>query len=216
MFFLVQWEPARSGLSNTFSTTTMKHLELSGSVRATGRKADVNSIRREEKVPCIIYGAGVENTPFAIEEKALKALTHTPYSHIVDLNVDGKKFTAVLGEVQYHPVTDRPLHVDFLAIDPKKPVTVNVPVKIVGNSEGVRQGGKLNVGVRKLKVSGLMDAIPDELPIDITPLGLGKQINAGDLSFDGIKIVSPKGTLVCAVRATRNSVAAEGEEASAE
>ncbi len=195
----------------------MKHLELNGSVRATGRKADVNNIRKEEKVPCVVYGAGVENTPFAIDEKALKALTNTPYSHIVDLSIDGKKYTAILGEVQYHPVTDRALHADFIAIDPKKPVTVNVPVKIFGNSEGVRQGGKLNVGVRKLKVSGLMDIIPDELPIDITPLGLGKQINAGDLNFEGVKIVSPKGTLVCAVRATRNSVAetTEGEGESA-
>lgn len=189
----------------------MKHIELSGSVRATGRKADVNSIRREEKVPCVIYGAGVKNTPFAIEEKALKSLTNTPYSYIVDLSIDGKKFTAVLGEVQFHPVTDRAIHADFIAIDPKKPVTVNVPVKIFGNSEGVRQGGKLNVGVRKLKVSGLMDAVPDELPIDITPLGLGKQINAGDLNFDGVNIVSPKGTLVCAVRVTRNAVAEESE-----
>jgi len=187
----------------------MKKLELKGSVRVTGRKADVKSIRREEKVPCVIYGAGVENTSFAIEEKDLKALTHTPYSHIVDLDVDGNKCFAILQEIQYHPVTDRALHVDFLAIDPAKPITINVPIKITGNSEGVRQGGKLNVPIRKLKVNGLMDVIPDELPIDITSLGLGKQINAGDLKFDGIQIVSPKGTLVCAVRATRNSAAEE-------
>ena len=187
----------------------MKHLELKGAKRTIGRKADVKSLRREEKIPCVVYGAGVENTSFAINEKDLKAFTHTPYSHIVDLNVDGVKCNAILQEVQYHPVTDRALHVDFLAVDPSKPVTIEVPIKISGNSEGVRQGGKFVPGVRKLKVSGLMNKIPDELPVDITNLGLDKQINASDLSFDNIQIVSPKGTLVCAVRTTRNSAAAE-------
>ena len=186
----------------------MKHLELEGKKRITGKKADVKSVRREDRVPCVICGAGVENTSFSVDEKQLKNLTHTPYSHIVDLDIEGTKCFAVLKDIQYHPVTDRALHVDFLAIDPAKPVTINVPIKITGNSVGVRQGGKLNVPTRKLKVCGLIDKLPDELPIDITELGLGKQINAGDLKFDGFQIVSPKGTLVCAVRATRNSAAA--------
>ena len=190
----------------------MKHLELQGKKRITGRKADVNSVRREDRVPCVIYGAGVENTSFSVDEKQLKTLTHTPYSHIVDLDIEGKTCLAILKDIQYHPVTDRALHVDFLAIDPAKPVTINVPIKITGNSIGVRQGGKLNVPTRKLKVCGLIDNLPDELPIDITDLGLGKQINAGDLKFDGFQIVSPKGTLVCAVRATRNSAAAATTE----
>lgn len=190
----------------------MKHLSLEGKKRLTGKKADVKSVRREDRVPCVIYGAGVENTSFSVDEKQLKNLTHTPYSHIVDLDIEGNKCLAVLKDIQYHPVTDRALHVDFLAIDPAKPVTINVPIKITGNSIGVRQGGKLNVPTRKLKVCGLIDKLPDELPIDITELGLGKQINAGDLKFDGFQIVSPKGTLVCAVRATRNSAAAATTE----
>ena len=202
-----------SGLSNTFKTKAMKHFELEGKKRITGKKADVKSVRKEEKVPCVIYGAGVENTPFSVDEKALKGLTHTPFSHIVDLSVEGVKYQAVLKAIQYHPVTDRPLHVDFLALDPAKPVTIDVPVKITGNSIGVRQGGKLNVPTRKLRVCGLIENLPDELPVDISDLGLGKQINAGDLKFDGIQIVSPKGTLVCAVRATRNSAAAVAETA---
>lgn len=189
----------------------MKQLEINGTARVTGRKADVKNVRKEEKVPCVVYGAGVENTAFSIDDKALKSLTHTIYSHIVKLNVDGRQCLAILKEVQYHPITDNAIHADFLAIDPAKPVTIEVPIKVTGNSEGVRQGGKLAVPVRKLKVNGLIDAIPDELPIDITNLKIGKQINAGDLNFDGIKIVSPKGTLVCAVRATRNSAESAGE-----
>ena len=186
----------------------MKHFELQGKKRITGKKADVKSVRKEDRVPCVIYGAGVENTPFSVDEKEFKGLTHTPYSHIVDLDIEGAKHLAVLKAIQYHPVTDRPLHVDFLALDPAKPVTIEVPIKITGNSVGVRQGGKLSVPTRKLKIYGMLEKLPDELPVDITDLGLGKQINAGDLKYDGIQIVSPKGTLVCVVRATRNSAAA--------
>ena len=189
----------------------MKHFELQGKKRITGKKADVNSVRREKRVPCVIYGAGIENVSFSVDEKELKGLTNTPFSHIVDLNIEGECHQAILKAIQYHPVTDRALHVDFLALDPAKPVTIDVPVKITGNSIGVRQGGKLNVAVRKLKVCGPIENLPDELPVDITELGLGKQINASNLKFDGFQIVSPKGTLVCAVRATRNSNAAAAE-----
>ena len=193
----------------------MKHLTLNGSLRTVGKKADVKAVRRNEQVPCVLYGAGVENVAFSIDAKDLKALTHTPYSHIVDLNVDGKAYVAKLQAIQYHPVTDEARHVDFLVLDENKPVTIDVPVKVFGNSVGVRQGGKLYQAVRKLRVSGLMQNLPDELPVDITPLGVGKQISAGDLSFDNIQIVSPKSTLVCAIKATRAAATATTEEAPA-
>lgn len=186
----------------------MKQLELNGTVRTTGRKADVKSVRKEERVPCVIYGQGIENISFSVDAKDLKQLTHTPYSHIVKLNIDGKEFLAVLHAIQYHPVTDNALHADFLAVSEDKPVTINVPVKIVGNSEGVKAGGKLEVSVRKLRISGLIANLPDELTVDITPLQIGKQISAGDLSYEGIKIVSPKTTLICAVKMTRGAAAA--------
>ena len=190
----------------------MKELNLIGTIRATGRKADVNSVRREARVPAIVYGPGVENTNFSVDEKELKALTHSQYPHLVNLDVEGKKFTAIMKDIQYHPVTDRPLHVDFLTVEESKPITVEVPVKITGNSEGVKAGGKLVAPCRKLKVCGLVANIPEDIAVDITTLGLGKQINAGDLKFDNFKIVSPKSTLVVAVRMTRNATA----EASAE
>ena len=134
----------------------MKHLSLSGSKRTTGRKADVREVRSEGKVPCVIYGNGVENVSFSVDAKALKALTDTPYCHIVDLDVDGQKYTALLHEVQYHPVNDKALHADFLAVGEDKPVVVEVPVLISGNSVGVRAGGKLQVSRRKLKICGLL------------------------------------------------------------
>ena len=111
-------------------------------------------------------------------------------------------------QIQYHPISDEALHVDFLAVSEDKPVAINVPVKIHGHSEGVKQGGKLVPGARKLRVMGLIANLPDELAVDITTLGIGKQINAGDLSYDNIQIISPKTTMVCAVKATRASAAA--------
>lgn len=189
----------------------MKHLAISGSKRTVGRKADVREVRAAGKVPCVVYGNGVENISFAVDEKELKSLTHTPYCHIVDLDVDGQKFTALLHEVQYHPVTDRALHADFLAVNESKPVVVEVPVIITGNSVGVRAGGKLQVSRRKLKISGLIKDLPDDLTVDVTPLAIGKRITAGDLKFDNVSIVNPKATIICSCLSTRNAVAAAEE-----
>ena len=189
----------------------MKHLAISGSKRTVGRKADVREVRAAGKVPCVVYGNGAENISFAVDEKELKNLTHTPYCHIVDLDVDGQKFTALLHEVQYHPVTDRALHADFLAVSESKPVVVEVPVIITGNSVGVRAGGKLQVSRRKLRISGLIKDLPDDLTVDVTPLAIGKRITAGDLKFDNISIVNPKATIICSCLSTRNAVAAAEE-----
>lgn len=189
----------------------MKHYSIAGTVRTTGTKADVRAIRQAGRVPCNFYGNGVENVAFSVDEKEFLALVSQPASFIIDLDIDGKVNTAVLREVQYHPVTDRPLHIDFVAVTEDKPITIDVPVRIFGNSEGVRQGGKLTINVRKLRVSALMENLPDELPVDITTLKLGKRINAGDLHFDNVNIVTPKTAIVCAVKATRNAVAAAAE-----
>ena len=189
----------------------MKHYSIAGTVRTTGTKADIREVRNAGRVPCNFYGNGVENVAFSVDEKDFLALVSQPASFIIDLDIDGKVSTAVLREVQYHPVTDRPLHIDFVAVTEDKPITIDVPVHIFGNSEGVRQGGKLTVNVRKLRVSALMADLPDELPVDITTLKLGKRINAGDLHYDKVNIVTPKTAIVCAVKATRNAVAAAAE-----
>ena len=189
----------------------MKHFSIAGTVRTTGTKADIRAIRQAGRVPCNFYGNGVENVAFSVDEKEFLVLVSQPASFIIDLDIDGKVCTAVLREVQYHPVTDRPLHIDFVAVTEDKPITIDVPVRIFGNSEGVRQGGKLTVNVRKLRVSALMANLPDELPVDITTLKLGKRINAGDLHYDNVNIVTPKTAIVCAVKATRNAVAAAAE-----
>ena len=190
----------------------MKHIELKGQVREAGNKAAVKAVRRAGQVPCNIYGLGIENVLFTIDAQDLKEITHTPNSYIIDLELNnGSKMYAVLHEVQYHPVSDEALHVDFLAVSEEKPVTIEVPVKVVGHSEGVKMGGKLLVSSRKLRVSAMMKNLPDVLEVDSTHLMIGKQIVAGDLNFEGVSIVSPKATIICSVRPTRATQQAKME-----
>ena len=190
----------------------MQHIELNGQVRVAGNKASVKAIRREGLVPCNIYGLGMENILFTIDAKDLKTITHTPNSYIIDLKLsDGRNGYAVLHEVQYHPVTDEPLHVDFLFVTEDKPVTIEVPVIVTGHSEGVKMGGKLLVSSRKLRVCAMMNNLPDVLEVDSTNLLIGKQIVAGDLNYEGVTIVSPKATIICSVRPTRATQQAKME-----
>ena len=190
----------------------MKHIELKGQVREAGNKAAVKAVRRAGQVPCNIYGLGIENVLFTIDAQDLKTITHTPNSYIIDLELsNGTKMYAVLHEVQYHPVTDEALHVDFLTVNEEKPVTIEVPVKVVGHSEGVKMGGKLLVSSRKLRVSAMMNNLPDILEVDSTHLLIGKQIVAGDLNYEGVTIVSPKATIICSVRPTRATQQAKME-----
>lgn len=194
----------------------MKHIELKGQVREAGNKAAVKAVRRAGQVPCNIYGLGIENVLFTIDAQDLTAITHTPNSYIIDLELNnGTKMYAVLHEVQYHPVSDEALHVDFLAVSEEKPVTIEVPVKVVGHSEGVKMGGKLLVSSRKLRVSAMMNNLPDVLEVDSTHLLIGKQIVAGDLNYEGVTIVSPKATIICSVRPTRATQQAKMEAQSA-
>ncbi len=190
----------------------MQHIELKGQIREAGNKAAVKAIRRAGQVPCNIYGLGIENVLFTIDAQDLKTITHTPNSYIIDLELGDKKMFAVLHEVQYHPVSDEALHVDFLAVSEEKPVTIEVPVKVVGHSEGVKMGGKLLVSSRKLRVSAMMNNLPDVLEVDSTHLMIGKQIVAGDLNYEGVTIVSPKATIICSVRPTRATQQAKMEQ----
>ena len=192
----------------------MKHFELKGTTRQVGNKAVIKAFRREGLVPCNLYGLGMENILFTVNAKELKALTDTPNSYIVDLFLDGAKKgqTCVLHELQWHPVTDECLHVDFLAVGDKKPVTISVPLVIEGHAKGVQQGGKFYQNVRSLKISALMKDLPDELTIDITSLGLDKRIKASDVQVKNVTVVSDKDTIICGVKTTRNVTAAAAEE----
>ena len=192
----------------------MQHFELKGTTRKVGNKAVIKAFRREGLVPCNLYGLGMENVLFTVNAKELKALTDTPKSYIVDLVLDGAKKaqTAVLHELQWHPVTDACLHVDFLAVDEKKPIAISVPLVIEGHAKGVQQGGKFYQNARSIKVSALLKDLPDEVTVDITPLGLDKRIKAGDIQLKNVAVVSDKDTIICGVKTTRNVTVAATEE----
>ena len=193
----------------------MKHFALNGEIREKGNKAVIKAFRRQGLVPCNLYGAGMDNVLFTVKEKELQGITHTPASFIVDLNLGGKVYTAVAHEYQWHPVDDNCLHVDFLAVNETKPIAINVPLNIFGHPVGVQAGGKFVQLSRSLKVQALMKDLPDQLDVDVTPLELDKRLTAGDLKYDGIKILSDKNTIICRVKTTRAMQQAAAEAAKA-
>ena len=190
----------------------MQHFELKGQTRKVGNKAVLKAFRKEGLVPCNLYGLGMENVLFTVNAKELKALTDTPKSYIVDLVLDGGKAqTAILHEIQWHPVTDNCLHVDFLAVGAEKPIAISVPLVITGHAKGVQQGGKFYQNARKIRICATMDKLPDEVTVDITSLGLDKRIKAGDVKMEGITITTDKDAIICGVKTTRNTVVATEE-----
>ncbi len=185
----------------------MQVFDLKGESRIDLGKKATNLLRQEEKVPCVLYGGG-ENVHFVVTEKDLSKLLYTPKVYVVKINVAGKAYDAIMREIQFHPVTDRVLHIDFYRIFPDKPVIMEVPVKLQGFAEGVQAGGKLSLLVRKLKQKALPVDLMDELVLDVTSLGLGKSIKVKDLSFPKVEIVNPKEVVVAQIKLTRAARAA--------
>ncbi|MDE5420722.1 50S ribosomal protein L25/general stress protein Ctc [Ancylomarina sp. DW003] len=197
----------------------MKTLELKGSLRTDLGKKATKALRKAELVPCELYGAG-ENIHFSVNERDLNKLLFTPETFIVKFDVEGKVFTSVMREVQFHSVTDKPLHVDFFQVTEDKAFEVEVPVKVEGFAVGVQNGGKLAVNLRKLKVKAMMKDLPESLTIDVTNLGLSKSIQVGALDFENLELLNAKNAVVVQVKLTRAARAAAmaggAEEAAAE
>ena len=200
----------------------MKHFEINGKVREVGNKAVIKAIRKQGLVPCNLYGQGMENVLFTVNDKDLQGITNPPASFIIDIKLDnGKAYEAVVHELQFHPVKDNCLHVDFLAVSEDKPIAIKVPITVSGHPVGVQKGGKFVLVSRFVKISALMKDLPDNINIDVTPLDIEKRIVAGDIKLEGVSVVSPKDTIICTVKATRNMSAqvsgdAEGAEGAAE
>jgi large subunit ribosomal protein L25 len=188
----------------------MQTIELKGSVRQDVGKKSTKQLRSSEMVPCVVYG-GKEPIHFAAHANEFKSLVYSPGVYLVDLNLDGKKYGAIMQDIQFHPVGDHILHVDFLAIEPSKPIVMEVPVKLVGFAEGVKEGGKLVLEMRKLRVKGLPTNMPDSLEINIDKIGLGKTIQVKELSFENLEVLNAKNAVVVGVRLTRAARAAQGK-----
>ena len=196
----------------------MKSIEIKGSLRTeTGKKA-AHSLRQNNGVPCVLYGMQKDEngnqvaTHFTVTVDGLRKLVYTPHIYVVDLNIDGKIVNAIMKDIQFHPVTDAILHVDFLQINEENPIVMEVPVQLEGLAEGVKAGGKLALQMRKIKVKALYNVIPEKLTVNVAHLGLGKTVKVGELSFEGLELMSAKEAVVCVVKLTR---AARGAAATA-
>ena len=196
----------------------MKSIEIKGSLRTDIGKKATRELRKNNGVPCVLYGVKKDEnglpvaTHFTVTVDGLRKLVYTPNIYLVNLDIDGTVVTAIMKDIQFHPVTDAILHVDFLQVEENKAIVMEVPVQLEGLAEGVRAGGKLALQIRKLKVKATYNAIPERLVIDVTPLGLGKTIKVGELSYEGLELINAKDAVVCAVKLTR---AARGAAAAA-
>ena len=189
----------------------MKEISINGQVRESVGKKATKLMRKEGLVPCNLYGETKDENglpvalAFSVSNAELRKVIYTPNIYIVNINIDGNVRKAIIKELQFHPVRDALLHVDFYEINETKDITIGIPVKLNGLAQGVRDGGKLNLSIRKINVTAPYKRIPEQLDIDVTSLELGKSIKVGQLSFEGLEIATPKEVIVCSVKATRAS-----------
>ena len=193
----------------------MKEISISGQKRENLGKKASKALRKEGFVPCNLYGEKKDDKglpvalAFASSFSELRKLIYTPHIYVVRINIDGTDHTAVLKEIQFHPVTDAPLHVDFYEINEQKPITIGIPVKLVGLAQGVRDGGRMNLSIRKIDVTAPYQVILEHLDVDVKDLRIGKSIKVGQLSYEGLDIATGKDVVVCSVKMTRNASVAD-------
>ena len=214
----------------------MKVFQLAAEPRTDLGKKAAKALREENKIPVVLNGGeiitlpydkplqpgekvieigngkGLVTTDLAVTQDAVRKLIYTPDIFAIELDVNGQKRMAVLKDLQFHPVKDTILHMDLLEVNDKKPVTINVPVKLEGHAEGVKAGGKLTLSMKKIKVKAIYTEIPERVVINDDNLGLGKTLQIGELHFDGLELMNAKNAVVCAVQLTR---AARGAAAAA-
>jgi large subunit ribosomal protein L25 len=193
----------------------MKSITIKGQERESVGKSSTKALRNAGLVPCVLYG-GNEPVHFSAEEKAFKNLVYTPNAHTVEVDLGGKKYSAILQDIQFHPVTDKILHIDFYQLNDAKEITLEVPVKVVGNSKGVMAGGVLRLNLRKLKVKALPKNLPDFVEADITELEMGNKLYITALKTDNFTLLHPANTVVAQVRISRAAMKAAQEAAKAE
>ena len=192
----------------------MREINVAGKSRSNLGKKASKEMRKEGLIPCNLYGekknadGQPEALSFAVPMAELRKVVYTPHIYVVNLDIDGQKHTAIMKELQFHPVTDALLHADFYEINEEKSIAIGIPVNLVGLAQGVRDGGRLSLSIRKLVVKAPYKQIPEKLDIDVTALTIGKSIKAGEVSFEGLEVVTPKDVIVCTVKMTRAAAAA--------
>ncbi|WP_282123343.1 50S ribosomal protein L25/general stress protein Ctc [Algibacter mikhailovii] len=190
----------------------MKSITINGSQRESVGKKATKALRNAGQVPCVLYG-GDKPVHFSAPELAFSKLVYTPNAHTVVINLDsGETLNAVLQDIQFHPVTDRILHIDFYQLFEDKEIALNIPVNLVGNSRGVKNGGVLRRNNRKLRIKALPANLPDFIQIDISPLKIGDKVSVADILNDDYTFLHSDNTVVCQVRTSRTAVAEDDED----
>ncbi len=182
----------------------MKSITIQGTKRESVGKKSTKALRDAELVPCVVYG-GKETLNFSAEERSFKGLVYTPEAHTVSIEVDGKAFSCILQDIQFHPLTDKILHADFYQMSDDKPVVMEVPVRLTGRSKGVVAGGSMRQSFRKLKVKAIPANLPDEIVVDVTPLKIGSKLYVGDIKVNGFTFMHPDNAVVVAVKMSRTA-----------
>jgi large subunit ribosomal protein L25 len=185
----------------------MKTFEIKGQLRTATGKKDSKILRGQELVPCVLYG-GSENIHFYLPFSEFRHIVYTPDVFLVNIEIEGKVYQAVMQDTQWHPVEEKMLHADFLQVVENKPIKVSLPVNVVGTAKGIKAGGKLKVNLRKLKVKGLADKLPQAIDVPVTELGLGQSIKVGELKAQEMQILNNKSDVIATVTVTRAARAA--------
>ena len=190
----------------------MKTVLLKGEPRTDLGKSATKAVRAEGKVPCVLYGKkGAENTHFAIYHSDFKNLVYTPNTYKVQLDLDDASHDAILQDIQFHPVSEAILHADFLSVDNKNPVTVSIPVKLTGESKGVREGGKLRLKLKKLRVKGLVQDLPEFIEVSIQGLAIGQSVKVESVELENLEILDSPANAIVSVKTSRVVVLEEDE-----
>ena len=191
----------------------MKSITIKGSQRESVGKVATKALRNADKVPCVLYG-GENPLHFSANELDFSKLVYTPKAHTVVIDINGdQKINAILQDIQFHPVSDKILHVDFFQLSDDKEVNMEIPLAFEGSAPGIMlEGGTLMVNKRKLKVRALPKNLPDSITVDISDLKLGNKISTADLDSEYFTILHPDNTVVCKVRTSRASMTLEEEE----
>jgi large subunit ribosomal protein L25 len=191
----------------------MKSIAISGSPRENVGKRDAKELRYQSLVPAVLYG-GATQTHFSVSASDLKAVVYTPVVHFINLDIAGTKSQAIIKDLQFHPLTEQIIHVDFLLLDEKKPITIEIPVKLTGTSPGVKTGGKLVQKLRKLRIKALPKDHLDAIEVSIETLEVGKSVKVNDIKIDKLTIMNAKEDTIVSVTTSRALRQAEQEAAS--
>ncbi|WP_372774188.1 50S ribosomal protein L25/general stress protein Ctc [Mangrovibacterium sp.] len=192
----------------------MKSLAINGEIREAIGKKDAKKLRNESKVPCVLYGAE-EPIHFKADAAEFRKVIYTPNVYLIDLNIAGKESKAIMQDIQFHPVEEKILHVDFLKVQEDKPIKIEVPVKVEGYAKGMREGGKMKLNLRRLKVKGLAAHIPDSITINIDELELGQSVKVNQVKVENLEIMNSPSIPVVTIMVTRAARAAMNAAAAA-